>query len=227
MMVAGSTNWASWNPRVEDEKAKRDRPQPVEGRPSLIDLPDESSLKVPKNGDVIVQEIYRPVTLTDFGERVVGESIKSTSSPGKPQVLTRNISEVEGFPKTSPDNNGQTSMPLAHSGTSKEVPSTHSHSQLEAATVSPEVSVLHDTSLHLGQSSDHDSGIRNYSIGGPFSLLDEDIPHFTTHSPPRPYSPESIVPQYPSGIRDRMAALRLEGNSGAKENDDSEPLIDL
>lgn len=226
MMVAGSTNWASWNPRVEDAKAKRDRPQPVEGRPSLIDLPDESSSKVPKDGDVIVQEIYRPVTLTDFGERVVGESIKSTSSPDKPQVLIRNISEVEGFPKTSPDNNGQTSIPLAHSETSKEPP-THSHSQLEAVTVSPEVSVLHGTSLHYSQGSDHNSGIENYSIGGPFSLLDEDIPHFTTHYPPRPYSPESIVPQYPSGIRDRMAALRLEGNSGAKEKDDSEPLIDL
>ena len=227
----------------------------MEEPPSLIDLPVESSSKVPRDGGVIVQETYRPVTLTCDGERVVGGSIVTTSSPDKPQLSTRDLSEVERFPKTSPDHNGQASRPSAHAATTKEPP-THFNGQLETLTLLPEVPVHYGSSLHPRQVSDQTTGHENHLIegsdidgfgyqkgddmgndvfgarssystyGGPF-LLDEDIPHFSTHSPTRPYSPESIVPQYPSGIRDRMAALEIEANDGANEADNSEPLIDL
>ncbi|RYO79236.1 hypothetical protein DL766_001699 [Monosporascus sp. MC13-8B] len=85
-------NWATYNARQEDSLVHQQTPQRT-GRlgtavGALIRL-DEEPPTGPENGDVtVVQETFRPVTLTTRGQRTVGEGIVSsgsgTPSPDKP-----------------------------------------------------------------------------------------------------------------------------------------------
>ena len=188
----------------------------------LIDISNEPTSITPNNGGTILHETFRPVTLTTDGERLVGGGIVSTSSPEK--------HETHGNER-------------ALAPREDEVVTQHSEVNTQGYSLSPSRGVHNETGTddcsarsspvndfdHMGRDSDLGSADINsydrYSRYDTFSLLDEDIQDPPDYVTTRSYSPGSIQPEYPSGIRERNR--RLRENLGVEEVDTSEPLIEL
>ena len=245
--AAGSGKWASYDPRADDARARRNAPRKADDSLPLIDISNDSSSTGPRNGHTILQETFRPVTLNTDGERIVGERIVSTSSPEKQEdenassgahggsenasrsaVMSHMSSDIGPVPNrdqvtAARDDmhvQGQASLAPGHSADTEGAENSPGRSSLANHVNYPSrEDVLGSRGFSNDCSSRYDSS----------SILDEEIQDQPDYVTVRSYSPESILPEYPSGIRERN--LRRAETHGVQdvpeELDDSEPLIEL